>query len=75
MSNLLTTTRDQDYIKEHGIRKNYSAIVFIGISKFFSLIHWMYTQNILCKHLLCTVHTEYSLRVSNYWSRKCEIRK
>ena len=37
VSNLLTTTRDRDYIKEHGIRKNYSAIVFIGISKFFSL--------------------------------------
>ena len=30
VSRLVTTTQEPDYIKEHGIKKNYSAIVFIG---------------------------------------------
>ena len=30
VSRLVTTTQDPDYIKEHGIRKNYSAIIFTG---------------------------------------------
>ena len=30
VSRLVATTQEPDYIKEHGIRKNYSAIVFIG---------------------------------------------
>ena len=30
VSRLRVTTRDQDYIKQHGIRRNYSAIIFTG---------------------------------------------
>ena len=30
VSRLRVTTRDQDYIKQHGIRRNYSVIIFTG---------------------------------------------
>ena len=30
ISSLLVTTKQEDYIKEYGIRKNYSAIILLG---------------------------------------------
>ena len=67
VSRLVATTQDPDYIKEHGIRKNYGAIVFIGEHITYYKIFWLYAQNIQCKHLICYTQSTHSLLNSSQY--------